>query len=675
MRAADLRASTRRVALVRVALLLAFAALAARAVHLSLLDSRGAQRGDAQTLRTLTLAPERGRIVDRRGAGLALSVEAPSVYTVGRDVEDPVETARALGRILGVDRAELVRDLRAHEGFRFVARWVTPEQAERTLAADLAGVGIVREPRRIYPHHALAAQVIGFANIDGQGVRGIEQQEDAWLHGTARSLPVERDGGGQLLVVSGGTTWGTAGGDLALTLDAALQADAERALAEAVRRTGARGGIVLSLDPHSGEILTLAELPSFDPNRFRSTPYPDTRSRAFLDAVEPGSALKTFLVAAALERGAIDADAPIDTEDGILRVPGKTIRDHRDYGLLDVAGVLRVSSNVGAVKVAQALGREAHFTMLEAFGFGASTGSGFPDESAGVLRPWQDWRPVDHATIAFGQGISVTPVQLAAAAAALANGGVWVRPRLVAARRTPDGAWRPTRADEVRRVVSAETARRVVGMLEQVVSEEGTGSRAALDGVRVAGKTGTAQKWDASAGTYSQDRFRAWFVGIVPADAPRRVIVVQIDEPKRPRHTGGLAAAPLFARVAAAQLADLGIFSELPTRTVRAQPPAPATVSAPPPPKPPAPPPQLELTAYRDRVLLPDFRGLSRSEVTQVTAGTGLRVRLRGHGRAVRQVPPPGSVVAAGNDDVEIEFSPDAGRRDADGERLPGGRG
>jgi len=711
VRSADLRTSARRVAFVRAALLLAFVALAARAAHLSVFDGRGAQRGEAQTLRTLTLAPERGRIVDRRGVGLALSVEAPSVYAVGRDVEDPVEAARLLARAVGVDRAELLRDLRVRDGFRFVARWVTSEQAERVEAAGLRGVGIVREPRRVYPHRSLAARTLGFANIDGRGVRGIEQQEDAWLRGTTRRLPVERDGGGRLLVVSGGTTWGTAGGDVAVTLDAALQAEAERALAEAVRRTGARGGSVLSLDPHTGDILTLAEAPSFDPNRFRETPYRDTRSTAFLDAVEPGSALKPFLVAAALEHGTLAPDDVIDTEEGTLRVPGKTIRDHRDYGPLDPAGVLRVSSNVGAVKVAQELGRDAHFEALRAFGFGDSTASGFPDESAGVLRGWRDWQPVDHATIAFGQGISVTPVQLAAATAALANGGLWVRPRLVSARRAPGGPWQPTRPEVVRRIVSRESARRVVSMLETVVGEDGTGSRAALAGFRVAGKTGTAQKWDAEAGTYSHDRFRAWFIGIAPADAPRLVIVAQLDEPRRPHHTGGAAAAPLFASVAAAQLAHLGIHAEpARTRTARAQRPAEPTAPAPEPetpeptpvavaahgatgtgaapepspppaapavaaPPPPRPAPALELSAYGDRVLLPDFSGLTVDEVMQVTAGTGLRVTLRGSGRAVRQDPPPGSVVASGSEVVRIEFSPSVGHGEGARSAAPGSRG
>jgi cell division protein FtsI (penicillin-binding protein 3) len=686
VKAADLRRSVRRVEVALGLFALVFAALALRAAHLSVFDQRGAERGDAQSLRTLTLPPARGEIVDRSGAALALSVEAPSIYVEPARVKDPAATARALGRILGVDAARLAARLRERRGFQFVARWVTPEQALRVEELALAGVGIALEPRRVYPHHRLAAGALGFANIDGRGVRGVEQQEDSWLRGTTRRLRVERDGSGRLLPLEHVATRGTAGGDLQLTLDATLQADAEQALAEAVRATGARGGVVIALDPHSGDILSLAEAPGFDPNHFRELDYASTRSGAFLDATEPGSSFKAFLIAAALERGAIGPNQRIDCGDGTLRVPGKTIRDKEPRGVLDPAGILRVSSNIGAVHVAYALGPGEHWEMLRRFGFGEVTGSGFPDESAGVLRPWRDWRPVDHATIAYGQGVSVTPVQLAAALAALANGGEWRAPRLVAARRAPGGAWQPVEPPAVRRVLRREVAAQVLRMLETVVGEGGTGTLAALPGVRVAGKTGTAQKFDAREGAYSQTRFRSWFVGVAPADAPRVVIVAGLDEARRPYHTGGASAAPLFARVARSQLASQGI--HVPSAPVEiAHAPAPEgageeepsaaapAVSAPPPVRPPpaptparvaarpapspapaaAPTPAVELASFRGRVLLPDFRGLSVDEVTRITAGRGLQVKVQGRGRAIAQQPPPGTILPAGGV-VNVEF-------------------
>ncbi|HEY5656431.1 MAG TPA: penicillin-binding protein [Myxococcota bacterium] len=691
MRSADVRTSARRVAVVRAALVLAFVGLAARAAHLSVFDQRGAVLGDSQSLRTLTLAPERGHIVDRTGTALALSVDAPSVYAVPSQLEDAAVAARRLAAVLDLDARALRTRLERARGFQFVARWVTPEQERRIEALALPGVGVLREPRRVYPHGTLASRVVGFANIDGRGVRGVEQQEDAWLRGAMQRLPVERDGSGRLMLANRGATRGTAGGDIALALDATLQAEAERALAEAVAATGARGGVVISMDPHSGEIYSLAEHPPFDPNQFRSLEYASTRSGAFLDAVEPGSALKVFLVAGALENGAIAPDELLDCGEGTLRVPGKTIRDAKAHGELDAGGILRVSSNIGAVKVATALGRRRHFETLRRFGFGESTGSRFPDESAGVLRAWRSWQPVDHANIAFGQGMNVTPIQLAAATAVLANGGEWVRPRLVAGRRAADGAWRPTRREAARRVVSRQTAQTVLAMLETVVGPEGTGARAALPGVRVAGKTGTAQKYDAASASYSNERFRAWFVGVVPADDPLLVIVISLDEPERPLHTGGSAAAPLFARVAARQLSHFGIHVDAPaeapqirsaahreppkrpasgdaaaaaaSRTARAEAPAPRALPS--------------IVSLNGRVLLPDFRGLTAAEVMQITESHGLRVKVSGSGRAVNQHPPPGSVVAKGSTSIHVEFGTDAApaERDAVAAVDRGGRG
>ena len=347
----------------------------------------------------------------------------------------------------------------------------------------------------------------------------------------------------------------------------------------------------------------------------------------------------------------------IDCEDGSFQVPGKTIHDHHPNGELTPAGVLRVSSNIGAVKIAYQLGRAAHYRALRRFGFGSVTKSQFPGESAGLLRPWKKWMPVDHATIAYGQGISVTPIQLAAATSALANGGLWVQPRLVSARRPPGGDWHSSRPEPGHRVVREETADAILEMLEGVVSPDGTGSLAGLKGIRVGGKTGTPQKYDSESQTFSTDRHEAWFMGVVPTDAPKLVIVVRVDEAQRPAHTGGATAAPLFARVAAAQLTRYGIFTEperrraqpRPTIAVARSEPLPSVSAAPKKPAPPRPrapaqpareaeyrasravgaecapvvePTVVErLTSLGDRVLLPDFRGRTVDEVRQMTAG------------------------------------------------------
>jgi cell division protein FtsI (penicillin-binding protein 3) len=712
VRAADLRGPGRRVRITSAGLLLAFLALAGRAAHLSILDPRGSERGRAQTGTVLRLAPARGTIVDKTGAELAVTVTAPSVYAVPREVRDVARASALLSRALGLPASALRTQLSRSTPFVFVKRWLSPEQAAAVSKLELAGVGLVAEPRRAYPQGALAGPLVGFSNIDGVGVRGIEQREDDWLAGKGQRVAVERDARGALLAFADYDPASSAGGDVALTLDGPLQAEAEAALAEVVKATGARGGLVIVLDPASGDVLAVAEGPGFDPNRFRTTPYPATRSRSFLDAADPGSTAKPFVVAAALEQGVLRTDEVIDCEHGSYRVPGKTVRDVHPYDRLDAAGILRVSSNVGVTKIGFRVGPERHHALLRALGFGAPTGSGFPDESAGLLRPWQQWRPVDHATISFGQGLAVTPIQLAAAFAALASGGEWRAPRIVSARREPDGVWERLPVSAPRRALRADVARTVLGMLETVVGPEGTGRRAGLRGIRVAGKTGTAQKLEPD-GTYSQGRYQAWFVGAVPADAPRFVIAAMIDEPRGFVHTGGATAAPLFARVAAAALARDGILTEpelpLPewahadwvppwqtSATKPASAPAPAppkvtpAVASAPPGRPPAPPaarsaaqvaPQASeadrlaragrsparseapsgVTSLGDRILLPDFRGLTPEQVRRELAGLGIALQVSGNGRAVGQEPAPGTIVRGGS--VRVRFGAGGGAR------------
>ena len=674
MRSPDVRVSARRVAIARSLLLILFGVLCARAAHLAV-DERGARRGLRQTANIVTLPAQRGAVLDRDGTPLALTVDAPSIYAVASEVKDVPGTARKLAGALRLDARALEARLRKAQSFVFVARWVEREAAEHVRALTLPGVGLLEEPRRVYPHKELAAQVIGFANIDGVGVRAIEQQEDSWLRGEARRVGVERDARGSLLVSGGLEGWSTAGGDVRLTLDMAMQAEAAAGLRDAIAATGARGGVVLSLDPFTGDVLALAEAPAFDPNRFRTVDFARTRAHAFLDAQEPGSTLKAFLVASALEKHAIRADQFFDCENGTMRVPGQTIRDLHPHAAMQPADIVRVSSNIGAVKIAQRLGPEPYFEMLRRFGFGERTGSGFPDESAGMLRPASRWRPVDHATVAFGQGLSVTPIQLAVATAALANGGTRVEPRLVAARRAPRGAWQVVEPKLGERVISRETARGVLQMMEGVVGPEGTGGRAALKGLRVAGKTGSAQKLDPALGQYAADRFTAWFIGVVPADAPRLVMVVALDEPRRPNHTGGAAAAPLFARVASAQLARFGVATEpvMPPFGQRVQfaaaPPAEPASAAPartnparpsPPPVGTPPPKRAAVVISRldDRVLLPDFRGFTVAEVRQIAASSQLAIHISGSGRAIAQEPPPGTVLAVGGGPVRVRFQP-----------------
>ena len=679
MRAQALRSATVRVGALRLILLVLFLGLALRAAQLTVISTEGRRQGTRQIQTGLTLPGARGLILDRSHKELALSVDAPSVYVLPQLFEDRERSLKKLAEILKLDRRRLERRIAAHSGFTFIARWVSAEQAERISQLALPGVAIEHEPRRTYPAGRLAAPLLGFADIDGNGVRGVEQMLNSWLRGDPRKLAVERDARGRLLCSRSLDPREAAGGDVVLSIDAGLQAQAEAALARAVEESGSRGGLVISIDPETGDVLSLAESPGFDPNDFRNIDYEQTRSRAFLDSLEPGSTFKAFLVAAALDAGAIGPRDPVDTGEGWIRVPGKIIRDHHPHGLLDVTGVLRVSSNVGAVQIAQQLGPESHFDALRRLGFGSDTGSGFPSESAGLLRSWRKWKPLDHATVAYGQGVSVTPMQLAMAMAALANGGERMQPRLVLARRRAMGRWQPTHPVGLGQAVSRETARTVLQMLETVVSSTGTGRRAALADVRVAGKTGTAQKLDTKTGRYSNDRYTAWFMGVAPADDPRLAIVVSLDEPSGVAHTGGSVAAPLFANVAAAQLARLGILTRpepiparpLPTLWVEhseSEPSERDEVGRRAPPR--SDPASPSARAVRvmamagapaiteSSVLVPDFHGESMADAKQLAADELLDLRVRGsdRGRVVDQSPAPGTVLAGGERTVVLSF-------------------
>lgn len=671
MRAADLRPLRVRLRVAEAIVLAAFLVLTVRAAHLTLLGERGEKRGESQLVTALSLPPERGRIVDRSGNELALTVAVPSVYGVPSEVEDPAKTAADLARILGTDEKRARERLEQRRAFVYIERWVDPAKAEELKAAGIAGIGIVEEPRRAYPFGPLAASLVGFSNMDGAGVRGVEQQENEWLLGRPRRVAVERDARGQLLLGPGLDRNETAGGDVALTIDVAMQSEAEQALADGIASAKARGGFVVALDPRSGEILALAEQPRFDPNEFRQLSYPDTRARVFTDAVEPGSTFKTFLIAAALDAGVVKPTDVFDLRGG-LYVPGKQIKDLHPRPSLDVAGILRRSSNVGSVKIAQKLGPQMHFETLRRFGFGTRSGSGFPDESSGILRNYKRWRPVDAATVAFGQGVSVTALQLAAATAAIGNDGVWIAPHMVRGHRRPDGEWEAAPPAEARPAISPQTAATMLELMEGVcIGADGTGKRAQLRGVRVGGKTGTAQKLEG--GRYANDKYIAWFIGLAPLDAPRIAIAVGIDEP-RGVHTGGAVAAPVFARIAGAMLTHLGIPTEPlmvdPSKTrTAAKHPAKSDAQA------------QRKTAASDtnvagddvealdedlaladgRLLVPDLHGLTVDQVKRVVARAPVELEVFGRGRAVAQEPDPGTVLPGGRTRLRVRFAEQGG--------------
>jgi len=520
--------------------LLGFAALLARALQLQTLDAEWlAKRAVQQGETTLELTPLRAELRDRSGRPLAVSASVESVAASPRLIEDRAQVVRSVAKALRLPPREVERRLASGPSFVWLQRWVTPDAAERVRALALPGIHLHSERRRFYPNGSLGGPILGFADRDGRGLSGVELLFDRELRGAGAELHARRDGGGRVLPSATKAPETRAGQPITLALDLELQHFAEKALAEALRKTGARHATLVALDPRNGEILALAESPSFDPNRFWLEDSSAYRARAFVDTFEPGSTFKPFTIALALEHGVTRPSEVFDCENGRFRIGRRTIRDYHPHELLTVSEILQESSNIGTAKLTARLGARRLVDGVRRFGFGRSTGSGFPGEVGGSVRELREKQAIERANLSFGQGVTVTPVQLVAAMAVFANDGRRVTPRITRANaETPDVAGE--------RVLSERTAHTVLEMMRLVV-EDGTGRNAALPHVEVAGKTGTAQK--VKDGAYSQSDYVASFVGIVPVVNPRLVIGVFIDEPRGVR-TGGAVAAPVFRDVA-----------------------------------------------------------------------------------------------------------------------------
>ena len=556
-----------RLTAVACAGLLGFAALLGRAVQLQTLDAEWlATRAERQGATTLELEPLRAELRDRSGRPLAVSASVESVAASPRLIQNRTAAARSLSKALRLPAKEVERRLAQAASFVWLQRWVTPDAAERVRALALPGIHLHSERRRFYPNGSLGGPILGFADRDGRGLSGVELLFDRELRGAGAELHMNRDGGGRVLPTAAGSPETRAGQPITLALDLELQHFAEKALAESLRKNGARHATLVALDPRTGEILALAESPSFDPNRFWLEDSSAYRARAFVDTFEPGSTFKPFSIAVALEAGVVRPEEIFDCEGGRYRIGRRTIRDYHPHDLLTVSDILRVSSNIGTAKLTARLGARRLVDGVRRFGFGRTTGSGFPGEVPGSLREIREKQAIERANLSFGQGITVTPVQLVAAMAVFGNGGKRVTPRLT---RTP--ADTPAVAGE--RVLSERTTRIVLEMMRRAV-EDGTGKAAALPHVSVAGKTGTAQK--VKDGIYSQSDYVASFIGIVPVVNPRLVIGVFIDEPRGVR-TGGMVAAPVFREVAGYAVDRLGI-----GRTAPAPVAAPASSARPP---------------------------------------------------------------------------------------------
>ncbi|MCW8828402.1 MAG: penicillin-binding transpeptidase domain-containing protein [Gammaproteobacteria bacterium] len=531
-----------RLLFLKLLMLLGVAALFWRMGDLNLNQREFLQgQGDARYLREVSIPAHRGMITDRHGEPLAISTPVESVWANPPALAQARERWPELARVLELEPAQLEQLLgrRMDREFVYLRRHINPDQAERVMALRIPGVSLQPEYRRYYPMGEVAAHVLGFTNIDDVGQEGIELMLDQTLRGTPGSKRVLRDRLGRIVENVESIHEPRPGDNLQLSIDRRIQYLAYRELKAAVNRHRASSGSAVVLDVITGEVLAMVNQPAYNPNNRSDLDSSRFRNRAVTDVFEPGSTMKPFTISAALESGKYRPKTPVDTHPGLLRLSGYTIRDSRDYGLIDVSTVIQKSSNVGASRIALSLEPQRLWDVFSRFGFGYDSGSGFPGEAAGLLNAYQEWRDVEQATVSYGYGLSVSTLQLAHAYATLAA----------------DGQQRPVsllklKSDNLpksRQSIDPAIARAVRGMLELAVQKGGTGTRAQIAGYRVAGKTGTVRK--AGVGGYSEENYISIFAGMAPASRPRLAMVVVVHRPDDGEYYGGVVAAPVFARV------------------------------------------------------------------------------------------------------------------------------
>ena len=619
-----------------------------RAFHVQIATGdRLREMAEDQHLRHLRVSPRRGAIYDRHGAELAVSADVDSVYANPRRLkameQDPQIVARRIAKVLDVDYERLAKRLAADRYFVWIERQVTPNEATRIRELDIPGIELMTEARRYYPNRHLAAHLLGFADIDGRGIEGVELAYEDRLRGSDRRVEAIRDRRGHVVFADDMEDDRTIQGQsVVLTIDKAIQHIAERELALGVRTFEARGGSVVVMDPSSGEILALANYPPFNPNEPSKHPIAHRRNRAVVDRFEPGSTVKPFTMAAALASGAVKPNQSINCENGVTRLGGRLLHDAHPYEWLTPTQILAYSSNIGIAKIALDLGKKDLYRGFRRFGFGEPTGLGVPGETAGILRHYRRWYEIDTAAVSFGQGMSVTNVQLATAMSAIANGGRLMQPMLVRRMSDGHGAIIEENKPRVRRQVVPRRVAKLVGqMLTAVTEPGGTAMEAAVDGYLVAGKTGTAQKADYVHGGYAKDKWLASFIGFAPADRPSVVISVVIDEPVI-AHYGGTVAGPVFRRIAEVTLRHMGITPEgrqaVLAKKKEQQIAVVETETAP-----------EEEPVEKGESAVPDVRSLPLRQAVIALHAESLVAQVQGSGLVVSQEPAPGKAVSHGS--------------------------
>jgi len=524
--------------------------LLGRAVELQVFNKGFLTRqADVRHLRVAKISAHRGVITDRNGEPLAVSTPVDSAWVSPRELVQAPDRIPQLAAALHVDAEKLARRLtqNADKEFMYLRRHMHPEEAEAIARLEIPGVDLEREYRRYYPAGEVTGHLIGFTNIDDAGQEGLELAFDKWLAGKSGKKRVLKDRLGRVIEDVERIESPSPGRGLTASIDLRIQYLAYRELKAVIQHNKAKAGSIVVLDVTTGEVLAMANQPAYNPNdrsQFVASRY---RNRAITDIFEPGSTIKPLIIAAALESGRYKRGSSVNTSPGFVRVGAKVIEDPRDLGTIDLTTILARSSNVGATKIAMSLEPEGLYSVLSGFGLGRLSASGFPGESAGLLSHYSNWRPISQATLAYGYGLSVTPLQLAQAYAAIATEGL----------HRPVSLLRIDEPPIARRIVNADTAKAVLSMLEVVVGPKGTGKRATVAGYRVAGKTGTVKKF--SPGGYSEKRYTALFAGVAPISRPRLAVVVVVDEPNDGDYYGGEVAAPVFSRVVAGALRILAI--------------------------------------------------------------------------------------------------------------------
>ena len=648
-----------RMAMVAGGVLAMFSAVVIRVYYLQTVEiDHLTEKAHIQLSKSIKLKAKRGSILDRNGVELAVSVEAPSIAVRPGRVADKDATARTLADVLGIEFAAVRKKLDRKSKFVWVKRQTNPAHGEKLRELDLDGVEVHTESKRFYPQKETAGQLVGFTNIDGVGLEGLERALQSQIEGGEYRIDGVRDARGRTLLTDEMPDFDRfEGNSVVLTIDERIQRVAERALAKQVAEHEAKGGYIVALDPRTSEVLALANTPTFDPNRFREATADDWRLRVVTDTFEPGSVFKPFVLAGALEDGTTKIDTMYDCERGAIQIGKYRIRDSHPIGMASAAVIIKESSNIGAYKIAQTMGRERFYQYLRDFGFGRPTGIGLRGEQPGVLWPPDRWAEVSFANIAFGQGVTATPVQLATAMASIANGGMLMKPYVVKRIVDRDGNVVEERKPKlVRRVLSEESARQTAWAMSLVTRKGGTGTNAAMEHYTVAGKTGTAQKVNPETRRYD-NLWLGSFIGFAPAEDPEIVIAVMIDEPKG-RGFGGVVAAPAFKAIAAEALKVRGIVPLSPDEQFQFPEDEPSVFakkeSAAPTPaesQDAAAEEEEEVVIEEGEIIVtqgpavPDFEGMTLKEALERAREMGVLPSVQGWGRVVSQQPEAGGAI------------------------------